>query len=92
MTKNLIFLCSAFYLLTATNCALNNNIPRYTPDWPSLDSRPVPSWFDDAKVGIFIVHGVYAVPGEVDYVSSGVPTTSIDMVTCTLSTLVQMSI
>lgn len=35
----------------------------YTPDWESLDKRPVPSWFSDAKFGIFIHWGMYAVPG-----------------------------
>ncbi len=35
---------------------------RYTPDWESLDSRPLPSWYDDAKFGIFIHWGVYSVP------------------------------
>ncbi len=34
----------------------------YTPDWVSLDSRPTPQWFTDAKFGIFIHWGVYAVP------------------------------
>jgi len=35
---------------------------RYLPDWESLDTRPLPQWFDDAKFGIFIVWGVYSVP------------------------------
>lgn len=35
---------------------------RYTPDWPSLDSRPLPEWYDDAKIGIFIHWGVFSVP------------------------------
>uniref|UniRef100_A0A5F8H0D4 Alpha-L-fucosidase n=1 Tax=Monodelphis domestica TaxID=13616 RepID=A0A5F8H0D4_MONDO len=35
---------------------------RYTPDWESLDSRPLPSWFDEAKFGIFLHWGVYSVP------------------------------
>lgn len=35
---------------------------RYTPDWASVDSRPLPSWFDDAKFGIFIHWGVFSVP------------------------------
>jgi alpha-L-fucosidase len=34
----------------------------YKPNWESIDSRPVPSWFTDAKFGIFIHWGVYAVP------------------------------
>lgn len=35
---------------------------RYQPTWPSLDSRPLPEWYDRAKVGIFVHWGVYAVP------------------------------
>lgn len=34
----------------------------YTADWNSLDQRPVPGWFTDAKFGIFIHWGVYSVP------------------------------
>jgi alpha-L-fucosidase len=34
----------------------------YSPDWTSLDARPVPQWFKDAKFGIFIHWGVYSVP------------------------------
>jgi alpha-L-fucosidase len=35
----------------------------YRPTWESLDKRPVPQWYKDAKFGIFIHWGVYAVPG-----------------------------
>ncbi|XP_071813119.1 alpha-L-fucosidase-like isoform X2 [Apostichopus japonicus] len=35
---------------------------RYTPNWKSLDSRPIPDWYEDAKFGIFIHWGVYSVP------------------------------
>lgn len=35
---------------------------KYEPTWESLDSRPLPQWYDDAKVGIFIHWGVYSVP------------------------------
>ena len=35
---------------------------RYEPTWESLDKHPIPEWFDDAKFGIFIHWGVYAVP------------------------------
>lgn len=34
----------------------------YWPDWESLDQRPVPEWFGDAKFGIFIHWGPYSVP------------------------------
>ena len=35
----------------------------YQPNWESLDRRPVPQWFLDAKFGIFINWGLYSVPG-----------------------------
>uniref|UniRef100_V5HEY6 Putative alpha-L-fucosidase n=1 Tax=Ixodes ricinus TaxID=34613 RepID=V5HEY6_IXORI len=35
---------------------------RYSPDWTSLDTRPLPTWYDDAKVGIFLHWGVFSVP------------------------------
>ncbi|OQP40061.1 alpha-L-fucosidase [Niastella yeongjuensis] len=34
----------------------------YSPNWESLDARPAPQWFKDAKFGIFIHWGVYSVP------------------------------
>lgn len=36
---------------------------KYDPDWSSLDTRPLPNWYDDAKIGIFIHWGVFSVPG-----------------------------
>jgi len=35
---------------------------RYLPTWESLKQYEVPEWFEDAKFGIFIHWGVYAVP------------------------------
>src|SRR5262245_8193660 len=35
----------------------------FEPTWESLDKRPTPQWFLDAKFGIFIHWGVYSVPG-----------------------------
>lgn len=34
----------------------------YKPDWESIDKRPVPAWFENAKFGIFIHWGLYSVP------------------------------
>lgn len=34
----------------------------FQPDWSSLDTRPTPEWWQDAKFGIFIHWGVYSVP------------------------------
>jgi len=30
----------------------------YAPSWDSLDKRPLPSWYDEAKFGIFIHWGI----------------------------------
>ncbi|XP_062042846.1 plasma alpha-L-fucosidase [Lepus europaeus] len=35
---------------------------RFDPTWESLDARPLPAWFDQAKFGIFIHWGVFSVP------------------------------
>ncbi|KAK7101787.1 alpha-L-fucosidase-like [Littorina saxatilis] len=35
---------------------------QYKPTWESLDSRPLPTWYDEAKLGIFIHWGVFSVP------------------------------
>lgn len=34
----------------------------YQPTWESIDSRPIPEWFSDAKFGIFIHWGLFSVP------------------------------
>ena len=34
----------------------------YAPTWASLDARPMPAWYLDAKFGVFIHWGVYSVP------------------------------
>lgn len=35
---------------------------RYDPNWSSLDARPLPTWYDEAKIGIFVHWGVFSVP------------------------------
>ena len=37
-------------------------LSKYQPTWESLDSRPLPSWYDEAKFGIFMHWGLYSVP------------------------------
>lgn len=44
---------------------------KYQPNWESLDSRPLPEWYDDAKLGIFIHWGVFAVPSFVGVGTKG---------------------
>ncbi|MCA1745596.1 MAG: alpha-L-fucosidase [Bacteroidales bacterium] len=34
----------------------------YKANWKSIDTRPVPEWFVDAKFGVFVHWGLYAVP------------------------------
>ena len=34
----------------------------YQPTWDSLDKRPTPAWFREARFGIFIHWGTYSVP------------------------------
>ena len=34
----------------------------YKAEWESLDKRPIPQWWQEAKFGIFIHWGVYSVP------------------------------
>ena len=43
----------------ARTCAVAQT---YQPNWDSLDKRPTPAWFTDAKFGIFIHWGIYSVP------------------------------
>ena len=36
---------------------------RYEPTASSLNTHPLPAWFDDAKFGIFIHWGLFSIPG-----------------------------
>jgi alpha-L-fucosidase len=38
----------------------------YQPTWESINRRPIPAWYDQAKFGIFIHWGVYSVPAFAD--------------------------
>ena len=35
----------------------------YAPTWESVSQHPVPGWYDDAKLGVFLHWGLYSVPG-----------------------------
>lgn len=35
---------------------------KFSPSWKSLDRRKIPSWYDEAKFGIFVHWGLYSVP------------------------------
>lgn len=49
-------------LLAAVAVAIALVSAQYTPDWTSLDARPLPDWYDQSKIGIFIHWGVFSVP------------------------------
>jgi alpha-L-fucosidase len=55
----LMVLAIGFY-----NCS--NTPEKIEYSWESIATVPIPAWFEDAKLGIFIHWGVYAVPGYSD--------------------------
>ena len=67
MTKNLGWAAVAVAL-----CATVAQAEKYEADWASLDRRPTPQWWCDAKFGIFIHWGVYAVPAYAPTDEAGV--------------------
>lgn len=58
MKRNSILLISFLFLAVSSAFAQKT----YQPNWESIDSRPVPEWFEDAKFGIFIHWGLFSVP------------------------------
>src|SRR5688572_13148690 len=52
----LAFIATLAFIITHVNAQ------PYQANWASLDKRPIPQWFTDAKFGIFIHWGVYSVP------------------------------
>jgi len=49
-------------LLLCFCAATNANAQSISADWASIDRRPTPAWWTDAKFGIFIHWGVYSAP------------------------------
>ena len=49
-----------FWLLFLSSCLCCCH--GWEATWESLDSRPLPSWYDEAKFGIFLHWGVFSVP------------------------------
>lgn len=63
LTKLLVAALAACCVLPITSASTAAKAKkRYEPNWDSLDTRPLPEWYDDAKFGIFIHWGVYSVP------------------------------
>lgn len=57
---NLFLTLTCFLLLFLTSTLEARQ--RYEPNWDSLDKRPLPQWYDDVKIGIFLHWGVFSVP------------------------------
>jgi alpha-L-fucosidase len=55
--RSLILVIAIFYI-----SKLCYSQTEYEANWASIDKRPVPTWFEDAKFGIFIHWGLFSVP------------------------------
>lgn len=55
-------LAAVGFLVSVLFCCAACTAVRYEPNWKSIDSRPLPDWYDQAKFGIFIHWGVFSVP------------------------------
>ena len=56
------FLLCALFATVTQNPALAAGEGQYEPNWASLDNRPIPEWYLNAKFGVFIHWGIYSVP------------------------------
>ena len=57
MYVKLLTLCFIISLVS-----VNSLRKRFEPTWESLDTHVAPSWYDEAKLGIFMHWGLYSVP------------------------------
>ena len=67
----------SFGITTSTVIAQDKH---YDPTIASLDTHPLPAWYDDAKLGIFIHWGLYSVPAwaepqDPEHITGGVGNT-----------------
>lgn len=62
MRRNNYVIYIVLLIFISLGMTMNLHTQEYKPTWESLDKRPVPQWFVDAKFGIFIHWGVYSVP------------------------------
>jgi alpha-L-fucosidase len=80
-TVRLIKMMLLFLLLSQSQTFNAQQIPHYEPTLESLDRHPLPEWYDDAKLGIFIHWGLYSVPGWAPLVHPNHDFTSQDYIT-----------
>ncbi|TDS06803.1 alpha-L-fucosidase [Sphingobacterium paludis] len=56
--KYLGLLALLVFIMSASRCAAQ----QFERNWGSLDARPIPAWWSEAKFGIFVHWGLYSVP------------------------------
>ena len=57
MQVKLLILC-----FIISSVFVNGLAKRFEPTWESLDTHVAPTWYDEAKLGIFMHWGLYSVP------------------------------
>ncbi|KAJ8318677.1 hypothetical protein KUTeg_003768 [Tegillarca granosa] len=60
MTLNGLIMKIFYYILFSQIIGVFSQT--YLPNWESLDQRPLPPWYDEAKIGIYVHWGVFSVP------------------------------
>merc|ERR1711962_144551 len=50
MKTSILLFISAVILGSECGSVVKPSLGRYEPTWDSLDTRPLPSWYDDAKI------------------------------------------
>ncbi|MFC7338724.1 alpha-L-fucosidase [Haloferula chungangensis] len=63
MKRNLLPWLATFAISSTSLVPAQTDQKPYDGSWESLQKMPVPAWFDDGKVGIFIHWGPYSVIG-----------------------------
>ena len=63
MGIKLAVLGSVFISMAVAASGVAQEAKHYEPTVVSLDTHPLPDWYGDAKLGIFIHWGLYSVPG-----------------------------
>ncbi|OXA46457.1 Plasma alpha-L-fucosidase [Folsomia candida] len=66
MGLKLVPIIIAIFLQLSTSQNAIGPSPKVDPTWDSIDARPLPAWYDDGKIGIFIHWGVYSVPSYIN--------------------------
>jgi alpha-L-fucosidase len=60
--RRAVLWCCTAILLCFFPRAASAEGKRYEPTYNSLKEHPLPAWFEDAKLGIFVHWGIYSVP------------------------------